>query len=50
MMSELRLNARVYAWARRLAQCGTKNYSYKVIKFSKAIGAWDNVADCIKDI
>ncbi len=48
-MSELRLNARVHAWVRRLALGGTKNDSYKVIKLSKAIGAWEN-DKCVKDI
>ncbi len=28
----------------------TKNDSCKVIKFSRAIGAWDNDAQCIRDI
>ncbi len=50
MMSELRLDARVHAGARHLALGGTKNDSYKVIKFGKAIGAWDNDAQCINDI
>ncbi len=49
-MSELRLNARVHAWARRLALGGTKNDSYQVIKFSRAIGAWNNDGQCVKDI
>ncbi len=44
------VRARVHAWARRLALGGTKNDSYKVIKFSRAIGAWDNDAQCVKDI
>ncbi len=48
IMSELRLNARVHAWARCLALGGTKNDSYKVIKFSRAIGAWDNDAQCVR--
>ncbi len=37
IMSELRLNARVHAWARRSALGGTKNDSYKVIKSSRDI-------------
>ncbi len=49
-MSEIRLNARVHAWASHLALGGTKNDSYKVIKFSRAIVAWDNDTQCIKDI
>ncbi len=49
-MSELRLNTNVHAWARRLALGGTKNDSYKVIKFSRAIGAWYNDGQCVKDI
>ncbi len=47
-MSELILNVRVHAWARRLALGGIKNDSYKVIKFSRAIGAWDNDGQCVK--
>ncbi len=39
IMSELRLNARVHARARRLALGGTKDDSYNVIKFSRAVGA-----------
>ncbi len=49
-MSDLRLNVRVHAWARRLALGGTKNDSYNVIKFRRPIGAWDNDTQCIKDI
>ncbi len=37
-------------WARRFALGGTKNDSYKVIKFGRAIGAWDNDGQCVKDI
>ncbi len=50
IMSELKLNARVHAWARRFALGGTKNDSYKAIKFSRALGAWDNDAQCVKEI
>ncbi len=49
-MSELRLKASVNAWTRRLALGGTKNDSYKVIKFSRAIGVWDNDDQYVKDI
>ncbi len=50
MMSELRLNAIVHTPAICLALGGTRNDIYKVNKFSRAIGAWGNDAQCIKDI
>ncbi len=34
----------------QIALGGTKNDSYNVIKFSRAIGAWYNDALCVKDI
>ena len=36
-----RLNGRVHAWALRLALRGIKNAYFKLVKFSRGIGAWD---------
>ena len=36
-----RLNARVHAWALRLALQGTKNAYYKMIKFAQGLGVWN---------
>ena len=44
-----RLNARVHAWALRLALTGTKNSHHKVIQFSQDIEVWDMSSQTLLD-
>ncbi len=45
IMLELRLNARVHAWARLSALCGTKNDSYKVAPIRLETGRYENLPE-----